>query len=82
MLDRANIFVLRDSGRRVSEIEDLIAPHIYLDALEAKFGRPFTESMFKDARKKWSHNFLEAASSLGLSGPPRGCAEGGESRCE
>lgn len=70
VLDRANIFVLRDSGRRESEIEDLIAPHTYLDALEAKFGRPFKESLFKDTRHKWSVNFLAAAAALGLSGVP------------
>jgi predicted ATPase len=68
ILDRTNIFVLRDTGRRVSEIEDLIIPSVYLDALAKKFGRAFKEDQFKDPRKKWSENFLTAASAVGLAG--------------
>lgn len=68
VLDRANIFVLRDAGRRVSEIEDLIVPSSYLDALASKFGRAFKENQFKDPKKKWSQNFLSAASAVGLAG--------------
>jgi predicted ATP-dependent endonuclease of OLD family len=68
VLDRKNIFVLRDSGRDVSEIEDLLEPAVYLDALEKEFGRQFKENQFKNPRKKWSQNFLAATLSLGLSG--------------
>ncbi|GEK81354.1 hypothetical protein ABA31_27050 [Agrococcus baldri] len=69
VLDLRNIFVLRDSGRDASEIEDLLDPKCYLDALEVEFGRRFRENQFKNPRAKWSRNFLDAASSLGLSGP-------------
>lgn len=68
VLDRKNIFVLRDSGRDESEIEDLISTDVYLDALKTKFGRTFNDGLFKNPRKKWSENFIIAASSLGLSG--------------
>ncbi|WP_100812331.1 MULTISPECIES: ATP-dependent endonuclease [unclassified Microbacterium] len=70
VLDRANIFVLRDPGRDASEIEDLINPSVYLDALKTKFGRQFKENQFKNPRKKWSQNFVAAASAVGLSGAP------------
>ncbi|WP_434061507.1 ATP-dependent nuclease [Paramicrobacterium agarici] len=68
VLDRKNIFVLRDSMRTASEIEDLLDPQVYLETLEVKFGRRFKENHFKNPRRKWSQNFLAAASSLGLSG--------------
>lgn len=68
ILDRANIFVLRDLGRDFSEIEDLLHPSVYLGALEKCFGREFKEAQFKNPRKKWSQNFLAAASAVGLSG--------------
>ncbi|MDN5668349.1 MAG: ATP-binding protein [Renibacterium salmoninarum] len=68
VLERKNIFILRDSGRVASEIEDLLEPAVYLDALETKFGRRFTENQFKNPRRKWSQNFTLAASTLGLSG--------------
>ena len=68
ILDRANIFVLRDLGRDFSEIEDLLHPSVYLGALEKSFGREFKEAQFKNPRKKWSQNFLAAASAVGLSG--------------
>lgn len=68
IIDAKNIFVLRDSGRDVSEIEDLIQPVVYLSAIKEEFGRPFKESQFKNPRKKWSENFLAAASSVGVPG--------------
>lgn len=69
ILDRANIFVLREPGRDSSEIEDLIDPRVYLDALKTRFGREFKETQFRNPRNKWSQNFLAAASAIGLSGP-------------
>lgn len=68
IIDSKNIFILRDSGRDVSEIEDLIQPMVYLAAITEEFGRPFKESQFKNPRKKWSENFLAAASAMGVSG--------------
>lgn len=68
ILDRKNIFVLRDAGRDASEVEDLLEPSGYVDALSQEFGRRFKDSQFKNPRQKWSKNFLAAASTLGLSG--------------
>jgi len=70
LLDRSNIFVLRDLGRDASEIEDMIDPSVYLDALRTEFGRQFNGAQFKNPRKKWSENLVAAASAVGLSGPP------------
>ncbi|TDP90751.1 putative ATP-dependent endonuclease of OLD family [Leucobacter luti] len=69
ILDRRNIFLLRDAGRDESEIEDLLRPEVYLEALKLKFGRTFKESFFKDPRKKWAANFVKAATTIGLSTP-------------
>jgi ABC-type cobalamin/Fe3+-siderophores transport system ATPase subunit len=68
ILDRKNIFVLRDAGRDATEIEDLLGSGSYLDRLEAEFGRRFKVSHFKNPRKKWSQNFIAAAMSLGVAG--------------
>lgn len=70
IIDRRSIFVLRDSGRQKSEIEDLLKPGVYLAALEERFGRRFRENQFKNPHKKWSDSFGDAASTLGLSGSP------------
>lgn len=68
VLDRKSIFVLRDSNRSASEIEDLIKPEVYLEALQDEFGRRFKENHFKNPRLRWSENFHQAALTLGLSG--------------
>ncbi|MFC7375105.1 ATP-dependent endonuclease [Brachybacterium sp. GCM10030268] len=68
VIDKKNIFVLRDSGRSQSEIEDMILPQVYLDAMAKKFGRKFKENQFRNPRKKWSENFRAAALQLGVSG--------------
>lgn len=65
-LPQRNVFVLSDGHRRNSEIEDMIDPAVYLEALASKFGREFKESDFKNRSKKWSENFEAAATTLGV----------------
>lgn len=71
ILDKKNIFVLRVENRIVSEIEDLIDPKVYLAALEAEFGRSFSESHFAVHSRRWSDNFKAAAKTLGMLEPDR-----------
>ncbi len=68
ILDQKSIFILRDSRRKTSEIEDLIEPSIFLPALNSRFGRTFSQSSFANASKKWSENFKVAADSLAIAG--------------
>lgn len=70
LLDSRNIFVVRDTKMRYSELEDLFEPSSYVDALSQEFGRPFTARHFVDGSQKWSIKLGRAAASLGV-------AEGG-----
>jgi putative ATP-dependent endonuclease of OLD family len=66
LLPPRNVFVLNDGQRKQSELEDLVDPSIYLSALDAAFGRTFSESHFKSRSRKWADNFAEAAATLGI----------------
>ncbi|PMB96955.1 ATP-dependent nuclease [Brevibacterium luteolum] len=68
VLDRKSIFVLRDSSRNVSEIEDLLEPSFYVPVLKECFGRSFSAGSFENPNVKWSDNFLHAAGAVGLAG--------------
>lgn len=68
-LDQRSIFILREPTHKPSEIEDLIQPSVYLDALQQEFGRQFKDTHFADPHKKWSQSFTLAASALGVVGP-------------
>lgn len=67
-LDPKSIFILRELGHKPSEIEDLIEPSVYLDALQEAFGRQFKATHFANPHKKWSESFALAACSLGVVG--------------
>ncbi|MXS74224.1 hypothetical protein CSIV_15505 [Microbacterium sp. CSI-V] len=67
-LDQKSIFILREPGRKPSEIEDLIDPSVYLEALTQEFGRTFKSSHFANPNKKWGDNFTVAANALGVVG--------------
>lgn len=67
-LDQKSIFILREAGRKTSEIEDLVDPTVYIDSLSDQFGRKFTATHFANPNKKWGENFTAAAKSLGVSG--------------
>lgn len=66
LLDPKNIFVIRDTQRRYSEMEDLFEPDIYLEELSVEFGRAFTSRHFTNRSAKWSANLAKAAASLGV----------------
>lgn len=66
LLDQ-HIFMLRDSSRQSSELEDLIEPDVYLEALSQKLGRTFTSQHFANKARKWTENLQEAARTLGAS---------------
>ena len=63
-----DIFLLGLPGKRDSELEDVLNPDAYIDALKEHFGRPFSARHFANATKKWSDNFLTAANALGVAG--------------
>ncbi|WP_432788989.1 AAA family ATPase [Brevibacterium sp. K11IcPPYGO002] len=66
LLSPENIFVVRDSTRKYSELEDLLEPSEYVSALSDLFGRPFASKHFAKRSLKWSQNLAAAAASLGL----------------
>jgi putative ATP-dependent endonuclease of OLD family len=66
LLAPENIFVIRDSTRRSSELEDLFEPSGYIPALTEAFGRPFAARHFVNRSLKWSLNLAAAAASLGI----------------
>lgn len=66
LLPPRNIFALSDGLRKQSELEDLVDPAIYLDALGATFGRKFTAAHFRSRSQKWAQNFENAAATLGV----------------
>lgn len=66
LLPARNVFALNDGLRKQSELEDLLNPAVYLDALNDKFGRTFTEAHFKNRSRKWADNFEQAATTLGV----------------
>lgn len=68
ILDQKSIFILRRTGMKSSEIEDLLLCEVYLEALKEAFGRNFSSTHFSNASKRWSENFLSAADTLALSG--------------
>ena len=70
ILAPGSIFILGDAARRNSELEDLLAPEAYLPALDAAFTRLFTARHFSRTDRKWTENFLEAVTSLGIVGEP------------
>lgn len=70
VIDPRSVFVFRDGQRRSSELEDLIRPEVYIDALSESFGRVFTESHFASVKRKWADNLKVAAESLAVAGDP------------
>lgn len=66
LLDPKNIFVIRDTTMRQSELEDLFEPALYIDELSQEFGRTFTPKHFANRSVKWSVNLAVAAASLGI----------------
>lgn len=70
LIPQADVFLLAHSGKKESELEDLLNPDVYLNSLMDEFGRPFKETQFRNPSKKWSVNFHIAAQSLGVAGDP------------
>lgn len=66
LLDPRNIFVIRDTTMRYSELEDLFEPSTYVDGLSQEFGRTFTPRHFANRSTKWSKKLAVAAASLGV----------------
>ncbi|MBH0130714.1 ATP-dependent endonuclease [Salinibacterium sp. NK8237] len=66
LLKESDIFMLGDAARKSSEIEDLLEPASYLEALSSTFDREFNSNHFKNPGKKWSQNLAAAAASLGI----------------
>lgn len=66
LLPPENIFVIQDSTRRNSELEDLLEPSSYTPALSETFGRPFASQHFANRSVKWTSNLEAAATSLGI----------------
>ncbi|WP_218220346.1 ATP-dependent endonuclease [Nesterenkonia sp. Act20] len=66
VLPSENIFVIRDTARKYSELEDLFEPSSYVGALSVLFGRNFSPRHFADRSAKWSTNLSRAATSLGI----------------
>ncbi|WP_437584299.1 ATP-dependent nuclease [Paramicrobacterium sp. CJ85] len=65
MLPSENVFLL--GGRKTqAELEDLILPDIYVEALSREFGRTFETRHFLSRSHKWSKNFEDAARILGI----------------
>jgi hypothetical protein len=65
-----NVFMLGDTSRKSSEMEDLLDPAAYLESLSLEFDRQFTAKHFQRGDQKWSLNFLDAARAVGLAGDP------------
>lgn len=61
-----NVFLLGVHNKKNSELEDIIRPEVYLQALSDHFNRPFTTSHFQRKDRKWSENLAQAASVLGI----------------
>nr|WP_255467782.1 AAA family ATPase [Plantibacter sp. M259] len=66
LLPARNVFQLNDGQRKQSELEDLVEPAVYLEALSDTFGRTFLDSHFKNRSRKWADSFEEVASTLGV----------------
>lgn len=66
LLAARNVFLVRDSTRRFSELEDLFEPAEYVASLSEAFGRPFAAQHFANRSAKWSDNLASAAASLGI----------------
>lgn len=65
LLPDRNIFLL--GGRQTqAELEDLLSPDAYLQALASEFGRDFEPRHFSNRSKKWSANLGLAAKELGV----------------
>ncbi|SUE13270.1 recombination protein F [Rhodococcus gordoniae] len=64
------VFQLRGSGRKNTEIEDLLKPEIFLPAISKRFGRSFSRRHFSNRSRKWTDNLVEAAHSLGVAVDP------------
>jgi len=52
-------------GRRWSELEDLIEPTVYVDAIKEKFGVSLQGSSFANTKKKWSDRVADIFRSKG-----------------
>lgn len=68
LLPQSDIFIIALSGKKESELEDLLNPAVYLEALSDKFGRDFREGHFRNMTKKWGDNFKQAAQTIGVAG--------------
>jgi len=68
VLAPGSIFLLGDPDKRNSELEDLLSPRIYIPALDIAFNRTFAARQFMRADKKWTENFTDAVSTLGIAG--------------
>ncbi|MFF2487233.1 ATP-dependent endonuclease [Microbacterium sp. NPDC058062] len=69
VLPERNVFVL--GGRTTqAELEDVVRPDVYLDALSTGFARTFKSSHFSNRSRKWSANFTAAALTLGIPSRP------------
>lgn len=66
LIPSQNVFLLGRHSKRVSELEDLLQPSVYLSELTQTFGRPFTEAHFNRMDRKWSDNLEQAATVLGI----------------
>jgi putative ATP-dependent endonuclease of OLD family len=66
ILNPQNVFVIRDTTRKFSELEDLFEPATYVDSLSDEFGREFTPRHFTNRKHKWTVNLAAAAASLGV----------------
>lgn len=64
------LFMLGDPERVNSELEDLLDPASYIDALSSEFARSFSPVHFRDKSRKWSENFGTAVAELGIAGEP------------
>lgn len=67
-LHRNSVFILGDSERNNSEVEDLLEPSAYVTALSDEFGRSFSAAHFRNKSRKWSQNFAAAVRDLGVAG--------------
>lgn len=65
LIPDTSIFLL--GGRRhQSELEDLIRPEVYIQALSSEFDRTFESRHFARQNQKWSRNLIDAAKQLGI----------------
>ncbi|GHD46887.1 hypothetical protein D9V29_09260 [Mycetocola manganoxydans] len=66
LLVTGNIFLIRDTNRKFSELEDILEPRVYLESLSSELDRTFQAKHFSNRSRKWSKNLEAAAHSLGV----------------